>query len=120
MLAAFFFYEARKTFDAKGKKKEGNNYFNGFGMSALNQIAIPFYLAMATLAESKGWMELTNTQSVFYVTGAVLGAFTLFSVYVFFAEKIAEKSQFIAKNINYILSAVFVVLATITTLQVVT
>jgi len=117
-LAVFFFIEARKEFTAKGKNKAGNNYFIGFGMSALNQIAIPFYLAMATLAESKGWIALTNFQPLFYVLGAVIGAFALFSIYVYFAELVAKKSQFIAKNINYILSSFFVVLSTITTIQI--
>lgn len=117
-LAVFFFIQARKEFTVKGKKKAGNNYFIGFGMSALNQMAIPFYLAMATLAESKGWMELTNFQPILFVLGAVIGAFMLFSIYVYFAEIIVKKSQFIAKNINYILSAFFVVLSAITTIQI--
>ena len=44
-------------------------------------------------------------------SSAVLGAFSLFSIYATFAEVIAKKAQFIAKNINYILAGLFVVLA---------
>jgi len=110
-LAIFFFIQARKKFNAEGKQKKGNNFLTGFGMSSLNMLAIPFYLAMATLAENKGWMTIEQPFSTIYVVGAVLGAFSLFTIYASFADIIAKKAQFIAKNINYILSVLFVVLA---------
>ncbi len=116
-LAIFFFMQARKKFKAEGKQKKGNNYLTGFGMSSLNMLAIPFYLAMATLAENKGWMTIEQPFSIIYVIGAVLGAFALFSIYASFAEIIAKKAQFIAKNINYILSVLFVVLALFTLIK---
>ncbi len=117
-LSVFFFLQARKKFDAKGKDKQGSSYFIGLGMSSLNMLAVPFYLAMATLAESKGWMVIEQPTSLLYVLGAVLGAFSLFATYATFAEIIARKAQFIAKNINYILSVLFIVLAGVTAYQV--
>jgi len=117
-LSIFFFMQTRKKFKAEGKNKKGNFYFVGFGMSSLNMLAIPFYLAMATLAESKGWMSITKPFTYIYVLGAVLGAFSLFSIYAIFAQIIAKKAQFIAKNINYILSVLFIVLALVTAYQV--
>jgi len=119
-LSIFFFMQARKKFKAEGKQKKGSSYFTGFGMSSLNMLAIPFYLAMATLAESKGWMKIEQPYSTVYVIGAVLGAFSLFATYASFAEVIAKKAQFIAKNINYILSVLFIVLAITTAIQVYT
>ena len=113
-LSIFFFLQARKKFKVKGKQKKGNNFITGFLMSSLNMLAIPFYLAMATLAESEGWMEIEKPFSIIFVFGAVLGAFSLFSIYAVFAEKIAKKAAFIAKNINYILSVLFIVLAMFT------
>jgi len=117
-LSVFFFMQARKKFKAEGKDKKGNSYVVGLGMSSLNMLAIPFYLAMATLAESKGWMPIEQPYSTVFVVGAVLGAFSLFATYASFAEIIAEKAQFIAKNINYILSVLFIVLAIATAVQV--
>jgi len=116
-LAIFFFMQARKKVNLEGKQKKGNNYLTGFGMSSLNMLAIPFYLAMATLAENKGWMTIEKPFSIIYVLGAVLGAFSLFAIYATFAEIIAKKAQFIAKNINYILSILFVVLALLTLIK---
>lgn len=118
-LSIFFFMQARKKFKAEGKQKKGSDYLTGLGMSSLNMLAIPFYLAMATLAESKAWMAIEQPYSIIYVVGAVLGAFSLFSVYATFAEIIAQKAQFIAKNINYILSGLFILLAISTLVQVV-
>ncbi|HIP48744.1 MAG TPA: hypothetical protein EYG92_07250 [Lutibacter sp.] len=118
VLSVFFFIQARKTFNAAGRKKDGKSFSIGFGLSSLNMLAIPFYLAMATLAESKGWMSIEKPVSLIFVLGAVLGAFSIFSVYAIFAEIIAKKAAFIAKNINYILSGLFIVLAVITTFQV--
>jgi len=117
-LAIFFFMQARKKFKAEGKDKKGSSFIVGLGMSSLNMLAIPFYLAMATLAESKGWMQIVQPYSTVYVIGAVLGAFSLFATYASFAEVIAKKAQFIAKNINYILSVLFIVLAISTAIQV--
>ncbi|MEE9350571.1 MAG: hypothetical protein V3U80_11025 [Flavobacteriaceae bacterium] len=117
-LAGFFYWQATKEFKAEGKQKKGSQYIVGLGMSSLNMLAVPFYLAMAKLGESKWHMSLELPHSIIYVVGAVLGAFTLFSIYATFAEKIAEKAQFIAKNINYILSGLFVVLAIISAVKV--
>lgn len=117
-LSIFFFMQARKKFKAEGKQKKGSSFITGLGMSSLNMLAIPFYLAMATLAESKGWMEIVQPYSTIYVVGAVLGAFSLFATYATFADIIAKKAQFIAKNINYILSVLFIALAIVTAVQV--
>lgn len=117
-LSVFFFLQAKKEMKIQGKQKKGKPYLIGLAMSSLNMLAIPFYLAMATFGESKGWLTITMPNSAFYVIGAVLGSFSLFSIYAIFAVIIAEKAQFIAKNINYILSGLFIVLGIITAFQV--
>lgn len=116
-LSIFFFIQARKKFNAAGKDKKGNSYITGLGMSSLNMLAIPFYLAIATLAENKGWMTIEQPSSIIYVIGGSLGVFSLFATYVYFANIIAEKAQFIAKNINYILSVLFIILGVSVTIQ---
>ncbi|MCV6628658.1 MAG: LysE family translocator [Flavobacteriaceae bacterium] len=117
-LAVFFYIQARKEFRAAGKVKQGNPYLSGLLMSSLNMLAIPFHLAMVTLAESKSWMQIVMPYSFLYVLGAVLGAFSLFALYAYFANIIAQRASFIAQNINYILSGLFVVLAGLTAYQV--
>jgi threonine/homoserine/homoserine lactone efflux protein len=119
-LAVFFFMQARKKFKAEGKDKKGSSYIIGLGMSSLNMLAVPFYLGMAKVGEAKFGMSIEAPFSYIYVIGAVLGAFSLFSIYASFAEIIAKKAQFIAKNINYILAVLFVVLALASAYKVLT
>jgi len=116
-LSIFFFIQARRKFEVTGKSKKGNNYLSGLLMSSLNMLAIPFYLAMATLAESEGWMTNEKPYSIIFVVGAVLGSFFLFSVYAVFAKSIALKAAFISRNINYILSVLFIGLAMFTLIK---
>jgi len=118
-LAIFFWFEARKKFKARGKRKKGNSFGVGFGMSILNQLAIPFYLAMSAVAKSNGWVDSSIEKSVMFMFGAAIGAFFLFSLYVVFANYISEKNQFVATNINMILSVFFLVLALITAVQLI-
>ena len=49
-----------------------------------------------------------------FVIGVFLGALSLFVVYVLFAALIESKAQFIARNINYILSVLFLGLGILT------
>jgi threonine/homoserine/homoserine lactone efflux protein len=114
-LAVFFFLQAKKKFKAEGKQKKGKYFLTGMLMSSMNMLAIPFYLGLSSFLEAKGLLILKQPYISIFVLGAVLGAFSLFSTYSYFAELVAKKAQFIAKNINYILSILFVVLS-ITTL----
>ncbi len=115
-LAYFFYSQAKKEFKAEGKDKKGSSYIVGLGMSALNMLAIPFYL----VASKGSGISLVPPYSYIFVIGAALGAFTIFAIYASFAEVIAKKAAFIAKNINYILAGLFVVLAIVTAIKVLT
>ncbi len=118
LLAIFFWIQARKKFKAEGKQKQGNYFLTGLMMSSMNMLAIPFYLGLSAYLGANGNLILEQPYITVFVIGAVLGAFALFSTYLGFAKIIINKAQFIAKNINYILSALFLVLALLTTLKV--
>ena len=115
-LAYFFYSQAKKEFKAEGKDKKGSSYIVGLGMSSLNMLAVPFYL----VAAKGSGIQLIAPYSYLFVIGAALGAFTIFAIYASFAEIIAKKAAFIAKNINYILAGLFVVLAIVTAIRVLT
>lgn len=119
-LAIFFFLQTKKESDFKKRKeKKGNPFLIGLGMSSLNMLGIPFYLAMATLSERNNWIQLTMPNSLFFVIGAVLGDLFIFSLYAIFAVELTNKIKFITKNFNYILSGTLVLLALITLIDVV-
>jgi len=116
-LALFFWFESKKRFKARGQQKKGGSFKIGMVMSFLNQLAIPFYFAMSAVAKSNGWIDSSFDNSLMFMIGASIGAMGIFSLYVVFAEYISVKYQFLATNINGILSVFFLILASITALQ---
>ena len=114
VLSIFFFFLARKKFKGEGKKRKGNFLFIGMFMSTMNMLAIPFYLVLSAVLEKKGLLIMSQPYISIFVAGVFLGAFALFSLYVYFASFIEKRAQFIARNINYILSILFFVLGILT------
>ena len=86
----------------------------GMLMSTMNMLAIPFYLVLSSVLENRGMLITEQPFINLFVTGVFLGAFALFMTYVRFADVIQKRAQFIARNINYILSALFFVLGILT------
>ncbi|MCK4562508.1 MAG: lysine transporter LysE [Flavobacteriaceae bacterium] len=118
VLSIFFFIQARKKFKGEGKKKKGNFILVGMFMSMMNMLAIPFYLVLSSVLETKGLLMMSQPYISIFVAGVFLGAFALFALYVVFATFIENKAQFIARNINYILSLLFLVLGILTLIKI--
>ncbi|MBK8042288.1 MAG: hypothetical protein IPK21_06280 [Haliscomenobacter sp.] len=93
--------------------KEGGNqsYWAGLTMASMNMLAIPFFLGYSTILEAKDILQTQAPHNWFFALGAMAGAFLLFAIYVSFAGIIQKRIQFVARNINYILSLLFLVLA---------
>lgn len=117
VLAVFFFFQARKKFDVKGKTKQGNLFLIGLFMSAINMLAIPFYFGLSTYFAANGQLIMKQPYIALFIVGAALGSFVIFLLYASFASLITKRAKFIATNINYILSALFLVLGLITLLK---
>lgn len=115
LLLAFLFYrQARQKVQLQLKEQKRNGYLAGMAMSSMNMLAIPFFLGYSTLLEARGWLVLDPPHNYVFSLGAVAGSFLLFFIYVLFAEYIHKRVQFLAKNINFILSLLFLALAMIT------
>jgi len=117
VLSIVFFFQARKKFKGQGKKEKGNFLVIGMFMSSMNMLVIPYYLVLSSVLEAKGWLVMSQPYISIFVAGVFLGAFALFIVYVLFASIIEKKAQFIARNINYILSLLFLVLGILTLIK---
>ena len=118
-LSYFFWKKAREKFKAEGKSKKGNFIIQGLMMSSINMLGIPFYLGISTVLERKEIITLETPFIWFVVVGAFLGAFSLFMTYAYLADRIVSRISFIASNINYILSILFLFLAILVTLNIV-
>lgn len=119
LLSVLFFYQARRKQTKESKVRKGNYFLIGVLMSAVNMLAIPYYLVYSTLFESKGWLILERNFILIFVFGAFLGAFVLFSIFVKLSDFLITRVRFVARNINYILSVLFFVLAISTWVNIV-
>ncbi len=117
ILSVVFFFQARKKFKGEGKKEKGNFLLMGMLMSSVNMLVIPYYLVLSSVLEAKGLLAMKQPFISIFVAGVFLGALALFTVYVLFASVIEKKAQFIAKNINYILSLLFLILGILTLIK---
>jgi len=113
-LSIIFFFQARKKFKGEGTKRRGSSFWIGMLMSMMNMLSIPFYLVLSSVLENRGLLQTEQPFINLFVTGVFLGAFSLFNVYVRFAQIIVKRAQFIARNINYILSVLFFALGILT------
>lgn len=110
-LAIFFFLKTRSKLNFKKKKEKDGNYFvRGVLMSSMNMLAIPFYLGISTYLGTEGLLKMESSYIFTFVFGAMLGAYLLFFTYIAFAKVIIKRANFIARNINYILSLLFLAL----------
>lgn len=116
-LAIFFFMLSRKKINPKTKSGKGNYFMRGVIMSALNMLSIPFYLAFSIFLAEKNLIIIEQPFIMLYILGVFLGSILLFYTYIYFAEIIAKKVSFIARNINLILSGIFVVLGIMTLIR---
>lgn len=110
VLAFLFFRQARSTTPMQFKAAGNQSFWAGVSMSLMNMLAIPFFLGYSTILEAKGLLNTMPPFNVIFAMGAMAGSIGLFGIYVWFAPFIQQRVQFIARNINYILSLLFLIL----------
>lgn len=114
LLAIFFFWLSKKKVNPEAKTGKGNYFYKGMLMSFLNMLSIPFYLAISIYLASEGKIIIEQPYIMLFVFGVFIGAMLLFYTYIYFSDFITRKVSFIAKNINLILSGLFVLLGILT------
>ncbi|MFT6333669.1 MAG: threonine/homoserine/homoserine lactone efflux protein [Saprospiraceae bacterium] len=112
-LAFFFYKKSKKVIAAKDKKGNMPAYFEGLIMSSINMLGLPYYFTVALLLESQAYISATAPYMYYMAVGVFLGGTAMLAIYSVAAETIARKSEYVTKNINLILSGVFVILALI-------
>ncbi|WP_298370271.1 hypothetical protein [uncultured Lutibacter sp.] len=117
-LSIFFYILSRKELNPKPTKQSGNYFVKGIAMSSINMLAIPFYLGLSIYLTSVNKLIIEQPYILLFVIGAGLGSFLIFYTYIVFARIIILKVSFIAKNINIILSLLFLMLAIFTLVKI--
>lgn len=118
LILSFFFYkQTKKEAKTQTTEKNGNLFMMGLGVSAINMMAIPYYLFLSTVGVTKGWFSFNHANTLAFALGASLGVFAMLLLYAALAKYILDKYKNIAKNTNLILSLIFLILAVGTLLQ---
>jgi threonine/homoserine/homoserine lactone efflux protein len=118
ILSIFFLYLSRKELNPKASNTKGNYFLKGIGMSSINMLGIPFYLGISIFLAAENKILIEQPYIILFVFGASIGSFLLFSTYIIFAKYISDKVSFIAKNINLILSILFLGLGMFTLVKI--
>ena len=117
VLAIFFFFKGKKDkakpIESKASKKR-SSFSKGMFLAAINLLTIPYYSGLNSLFHGQGFMKYTVIDEVVFILAAGLGTFLVMYLYVFYFNKMEQKTNRFSKNSNYILSALMLLLFIIT------
>ena len=83
-----------------------------------NAVKRKFYLGISIFLAAENKIKIEHPFILLFIFGAALGSFLLFCSYIIFVKVISKKVAFIAKNINLILSLLFLGLGILTLFKV--
>jgi threonine/homoserine/homoserine lactone efflux protein len=109
LITIYFFVLASKEAEPKVEtenKSKHSRFFNGMLLSVLNVFPVPYQAYMTITLASFGVMDFERLSIITYVTGASMGTFVMLYVYIFFFDKIKDKTFTSQKNMNYIIGSV--------------
>lgn len=123
MLLTIYFF-----FLAKNKKAVNNSYrtysntnrfFYGILLSSLNLFPIPYYVAVSLVLASYNLFVFEKTTIVLFSLGVAIASILVFSFYIKIMNSKNTENSFIAKNINYFIGSVTLLVAIITILKLI-
>jgi len=117
LLSIYFFWIAKKPKKIKADstvKGKSNRFFLGMLLSTLNLLPIPFYVFASISLSASGYFSFEKIPVAYFVTGVVLGSFTVFYIYIVAFKKIEKETEFLMRNINTIIGSVTAFMAIIT------
>ncbi|MFK2818743.1 LysE family transporter [Flavobacteriaceae sp. LMIT009] len=117
LITVYFLLLARKQpkpdVDANVKSRQ-SRFFQGMLLSGLNVFPIPYQAYMTITLASFGWLTFDSLIIGSYVAGAAMGTFIMLYVYIFFFDKIKDKSFTTQKGMNYIIGSITGLIAVVT------
>lgn len=119
-LSVYFFWIAKKPKKIKTEAKikgKKNRFFFGMLLSMLNLLPIPFYVFASMGLSAAGYFSFDKVPVVTFVTGVVLGSFSVFYLYIAAFKKIEKKAEFLMRNINIVIGSVTTFMAIVTLLK---
>jgi len=120
---AIYFFVSAKRRDSKKVKtvkvSKKNSFFKGMLLAALNLLTIPYYSGLNAMWNASGWIKFEVWDITIFILAAGGGTFTVLYLYTVYFNKLEDKTHGFAKNSNYILSVLMLVLLIITVIRIV-
>ena len=100
-------------------KSKHSRFFFGVFLSSLNMFPIPYQAYMGITLASFGWLTFDLTSIASYVAGASMGTFAMLYVYIFFFDRIKNRSFTSQKNMNYIIGGITGIISIFTLINII-
>ena len=100
-------------------KSKHSRFFFGMFLSSLNVLPIPYQAYMSITISGFGWLTFDSISIASYVVGAAMGTFVMLYIYIFFFDKIKNKSFTSQKSMNYIIGTITAVISVITLINII-
>jgi len=109
-LAYFFYRQSKRVVQAKENDSKTHPFVLGALLSSINMLALPYYFTSALALEASGQINAVPPHIYFMSAGVWIGGFLMFSTYAILAGVVAKRSAFITRNLNIMLSILFIIL----------
>ncbi len=116
-LAFFFLYQALYAKELKASQRKGRPYLLGIAVAGMNALFIPYFFTIGSVLKAEGLIQLHSPFHLLFVTGVSFGAFSMLAAYANFAQFILKRANYFARNLNYFLSGLFLLLAVVQGVQ---
>jgi len=114
IMAAINFYNGFKELKRKGSSAETkpkrtiSSFGKGLIVSALNPVAIPFWVIQSVFFQNKGWLDVSkNSYILVFTIGTTMGTFACLMMYGVLSLFIAKKIHAIKVWINMVIGVLF-------------
>ncbi len=123
VITLFLFWTAGMPKKAKQEIKmhsKSNRFFLGMLLSALNLFPIPFYVFVSVTLSAYGLFFFNSLYVYSFVSGVVIGSFTVFYWYILYFKNHQSKSDYLIKNGNYIIGSITGLISLVTFFKLIT
>lgn len=122
LITIYFLFVAKKepkevSEPVRWSKK--GRFFQGIFLSGINMFPIPYQAYMIITLASFKWLNFSQISVVSYVAGAAMGTFVMLYVYMFFFEKIKNKSITSQKSMNYLIGSITGIISFVTLFNII-
>jgi len=122
LLTLYFLVFAKKPKikdDELKVRSKRSRFFMGMIISAINFFPIPYYVLVSITLATYQVFSFELVPIYLFVTGVVVGSFTIFYLYIIFFNKMKSKTDFFVSNMNKIIGIITGLIALATFLNVI-